>query len=202
MELTSSPQSLLWFWTLLIAVGIMRLSEMRISKRRQRALAAKGVPRVKEPHFLAMVTLHTGVLVGAGIEATVWQRPAVPVVTALALLGVLAANALRLWVIASMGPHWNVQIMDSMKLGVVTSGPFRFVRHPNYVAVFLELLALPLVHGAWVVALVGSALHVWVLYQRIRAEEAVLFSHPAYAQAMADVPRFFPRLRRRAVVTP
>jgi methyltransferase len=197
-----NPQSLLWFWTLLLAIGIMRLSEMRISKRRQRSLATKGIARVREPHFAAMVILHTSMLIGAGIEATVWQRPAIPVVTGIALLTVAAANALRMWVIATLGPHWNVQIMDSMKLGVVTDGPFRYVRHPNYVAVFFELLAVPLVHGAWVVALVGSALHVWVLYHRIRTEEAALFTHPAYVQAMTDVPRFIPRLRRRAVVTP
>jgi methyltransferase len=199
MELTSS---LVWFWTLLVAVGILRLSEMRVSKRRQRALAVKGIPRVKEPHFLAMVILHTSILVGAGVEATVWNRPAIPIVTVVALVAVAAANALRIWVIATMGPHWNVQIMNSLPLGVVTEGPFRFVRHPNYVAVFVELAALPLVHGAWVTAALGSAAHIWVLSQRIRAEEAVLLAHPTYRQAMAEVPRFFPRWRRRGVVTP
>lgn len=189
--------SLIWFWALLLAVGVMRLSEMLVSKRRQRALAARGVPRVKEPHFLAMVILHTGVLVGAGVEATWLHRPAIPALTVLALAVIVAANALRLWVIATLGPHWNVQIMNSVPLGVVTHGPFRFVRHPNYVAVFFELLALPLVHGAWITAVVGTALHVWVLFQRISAEEAVLLAHPAYQHAMGDVPRFVPRLRRR-----
>lgn len=199
MELTDTaplPFGLWAFWALLLGVGVMRLAEMRVSKRRQRAMAAQGIARVKEPHFLAMVVLHTGVLLGAGLEATWLHRPALLWLTVVALLIVVAASGLRLWVIATLGPHWNVQIMNSVSLGVVTAGPFRFVRHPNYVAVFLELLALPLVHGAWITALVGTALHVWVLAQRIRAEEAVLRAHPAYERAMAGVPRFVPSLRR------
>ena len=99
-----------------------------------------------------------------------------------------------MWVIATLGPHWNVQIMDSARLGVVTGGPFRFIRHPNYVAVFLELLALPLVHGAWLTALLGGACHVWVLAHRIRAEETALLAHASTGSVMGGKPRFFPRL--------
>jgi len=101
-------------------------------------------------------------------------------------------NALRWWVIATLGPHWNVQVMGSTKLGVVTSGPYRFVRHPNYVAVFVELAALPLVHGAWLTALAGSALHVLVLRRRIAAEESVLLADETYRRAMQAKPRFIP----------
>jgi methyltransferase len=84
--------------------------------------------------------------------------------------------------------------MDSLALGVVTGGPYRFVRHPNYVAVFVELAALPLVHGAYLTAILGATVHVWVLRQRIGAEEAVLHADPAYRTAMAAKPRFVPRL--------
>ena len=77
-------------------------------------------------------------------------------------------------------------------LGVVTGGPFRFIRHPNYLAVFLELLALPLVYGAWITAALGSAAHVWVLYHRIRIEEAALLAHADYRAAMGGKPRFLP----------
>lgn len=190
MELS---RSLAWFWALLVAVGAMRLGEMMISKRRQRRLAARGVARVKEPHFGAMVALHTAILLGAGIEATVWRRAANPWLTIAALVLVAGAIALRWWVITTLGPHWNVQIMDSAALDVVDGGPFRHVRHPNYVAVFVELLALPLVHGAWVTAIVGSLAHVWVLAHRVRAEEAALLSHPGYVARMGHKPRFLPR---------
>jgi methyltransferase len=68
------------------------------------------------------------------------------------------------------------------------------VRHPNYVAVFVELLALPLVHGAYVTALAGAAAHLWVLSHRIRAEEAVLMADESYRATMGPRPRFFPRV--------
>jgi methyltransferase len=84
--------------------------------------------------------------------------------------------------------------MDSARLGVVTSGPFRFVRHPNYAAVFTEMLALPLIHTAWITALVGSIAHAVVLSQRIAAEEQVLFANPEYRVAMTGKPRFLPGL--------
>src|SRR6185369_15280419 len=102
------------------------------------------------------------------------------------------ANLLRWWVIATMGAHWNVQVMGSTALGVVTGGPFRWVRHPNYVAVFVELGALPLVHGAFITAAAGAALHALVLRRRIALEEAILLADPRYREAMAGKPRFVP----------
>lgn len=186
--------TLITFTALLVAVGAARLFELRISRRRQAALRARGAALVPEPRFPVMVALHTSVLVGAGLEAWLAGRPPLPVLSAVALITVVAANALRIWVIATLGPHWNVRIVDSGALGVVTHGPFRFIRHPNYVAVFVELLALPLVHAAWLTAGLGTALHVWVLYHRIRAEEAVLLGNPAYRAEMQGKPRFVPRL--------
>jgi methyltransferase len=186
--------SLLLYWLLVAAVATMRVLELRVSRRRQRALRARGVPRVPEPHFAAMVTLHTSILAGSALEAGLGARP-VAAVTAVALLALAGATALRLWVIATLGPHWNVQVMDSAALGVVAWGPFRYIRHPNYLAVFLELAALPLVYGAWRTALLGTLAHVWVLYHRIRIEEAALLAHPDYRALMAAKPRFVPYLR-------
>jgi methyltransferase len=200
MELNPGPLSdllptLLPYSGLVLAVAGLRIFELGISRRRQRALRARGVAQVRERHFGAMVALHTAILVAALAEAWLVPRAPLPIVSPIALVLLIAANALRLWVIATLGPHWNVQIMDSAPLGVVTGGPFRFIRHPNYLAVFVELLALPLVHGAWLTALLGSAAHVWVLSQRIRAEESALLAHAGYRQAMGDKPRFLPRLR-------
>ena len=103
-----------------------------------------------------------------------------------------AVVRLRWWVIATLGPHWNVRVVRSMDLGVVTSGPYRFVRHPNYVAVFVELLALPLVHGAYLTSIAGALLHVAVLRRRITLEESVLMADPAYRRAFEGKPRFLP----------
>ena len=192
MELT---RSLTVFLVLLVLVGTARLVELSISRRRQRALRASGVAPVPEPHFRAMVSLHTAILIGAGLEAWLLRRQPLGLLSVVAVLVFLGANALRIWVIATLGRHWNVQIMDSTALGVVATGPFRFIRHPNYVAVFAELAALPLIHGAWLTALLGSAAHVWVLFHRVRTEEAALLAHPQYRALMGPKPRFFPRAR-------
>jgi methyltransferase len=177
---------------LLGAVGVWRLGEMRLSRAHQRALAARGLGRARDPVFPFMVALHTGVLVGAAIEVLAAPRPfSTPLVVG-ALAVFAAANLLRLWVIRTMAAHWNVNIVGSLALGVVTSGPFRWVRHPNYVAVFAELLALPLVGGAYITAVVGAALHVLVLARRIADEERVLMADATYQRVMGGKPRFFP----------
>jgi methyltransferase len=183
---------------LVALLAVTRLLELRVSRRHRQALLRSGARPVEERGFLGMVSLHVGVLVGAIVEPLV-TRPAVPLWLGLtAAAGVIGANLLRLAAIRSLGEHWNVRVIDSTELGVVTSGPYRFVRHPNYVAVFLELLLLPLVQGAWLTAALGSALHVFVLRRRILLEEAVLMAHPAYRATMGDKPRFLPRLWRAA----
>ncbi|HEX2711111.1 MAG TPA: isoprenylcysteine carboxylmethyltransferase family protein [Candidatus Acidoferrales bacterium] len=182
------------YFALLVAVGLGRLVEVRLSARNQRRLAAQGAVKVPEPHFPWMVLLHAGVLGSAALEVLLLRRP---LILALALpMGILfvLANALRWWVIASLAQHWNVQLMDSTRLGIVTSGPYRWIRHPNYVAVFVELIALPLVHTAWLTAVWASAVNLWVLRRRLALEERILSADPAYRATMAMKPRFLPRL--------
>jgi methyltransferase len=182
------------FLALLLLVALLRLAELRISKRHQQEMIARGAAKVEEPRFRWMVLLHTSVLVGAAIEVVVLKRPFIPWLAAPMFLVFLAANAVRWWVIRTLGEHWNVQVMDSMRLGVVTSGPFRYVRHPNYAAVFAEMLALPLIHTAWITAAVGAIAHMGVLAQRLSTEERVLFANPDYRAAMTGKPRFLPGL--------
>jgi methyltransferase len=179
---------------LLGAVGVGRLLEMRLSRRHQRHLQELGFPRERERGFALMVTLHTGVLVAAAVEVLWGRRPLIVALAVPALGAFLLANMLRWWVIRTMAAHWNVNVVNSLALGVVTDGPYRFVRHPNYVAVFVELLALPLVHTAWVTALGATALHAIVLRRRLALEESVLGADPTYRAQMGGKPRFVPRL--------
>jgi methyltransferase len=186
--------SVIAFLVLLAAVAALRLLELRISRRHQQQLVARGAAKIDEPRFRWMVLLHTAVLIGAALEVILLKRPFLPLLAAVMFAIFLAANAVRWWVIRTLGDHWNVQVMDSTRLGVVTSGPFRFVRHPNYAAVFAEMLALPLIHTAWIIALAGSLAHLAVLTQRLSTEERVLFANPDYRAAMAGKPRFLPGL--------
>lgn len=186
--------SVLAYLVLLAIVAVLRLYELRISRLHQREMAARGASKVAEPRFRWMVLLHTGVLIGAACEVVFLKRPLIPILAAVCFVVFVAANAVRWWVIRTLGEHWNVQVMNSTGLGVITSGPFRYVRHPNYAAVFVEMLVLPLMHTAWITALVGSTAHVLVLSQRLATEEKVLFSDAHYRDAMSGKPRFLPGL--------
>jgi methyltransferase len=184
------------FIALVVCVALLRLVELRISRRNQQYLAGRGARKARDPYFPAMVATHAAILTGAVVETTVLHRPFIPMLGPIALALFLLANAVRWWVIRTLARHWNVEVMDSSTLGVVASGPFRWVRHPNYAAVFAELAALPLIHSAWITAATGSAVHAWVLSRRIALEESVLHGHAEYVAVMAGKPRFLPHAGR------
>jgi len=186
--------SVILYLILLAVVGVTRLTELRISRRHQQAMAARGIEKRADPQFRWMVAFHAVVLSGAAIEVVVLHRPFIPKLAAPMALFFLCATALRWWVIRTMGAHWNVEVMASAPLGVITTGPFRWVRHPNYLAVFVELVALPLIHTAWITALAAAAGNAWVLRHRLSLEEPVLDANPAYRAAMAGKARFLPGL--------
>jgi methyltransferase len=179
---------------LLAATGTGRLAEMRLSRRNQKNLAEKGAARVSEPYFRWMVALHIGVLIGAGAEVIFEHRPLIPALAIPMATLFLLSNGLRWWVIRTLRGHWNIQVVDSARLGVVTNGPYRWIRHPNYLAVFVELIALPLIYAAWITALCAAVCHLWVLYERLAVEDPVLLANPAYRAAMSGKPRFLPRI--------
>ena len=121
-----------------------------------------------------MVVLHTGLLLGALVE--VWlRRPAfVPVLGWTMLALVLAAQALRWWCIVTLGRQWNTRVIVVPGLARITGGPYRHLSHPNYLAVVVEGAALPLVHSAWITALVFTLGNAVLLAVRIRVENLAL----------------------------
>jgi methyltransferase len=184
--------SVVLFLALLVCVGLTRLVELEISRQHQRELERRNIGRRSDPQYPWMVALHTGVLVAAGAEVVWLHRPFLPILAAPAAALFLLATALRWWTIGTLGAHWNVRVMDSAPLGVVASGPFRWVRHPNYLGVFVEMAAVPLIHTAWITALVAVGGNIWVLRNRLRVEEPMLEAHPQYRAAMAGKARFLP----------
>jgi methyltransferase len=182
------------YLALLVLVGLERLFELRISRRNQQKLEKQGVRKIAEPHFRWMVLTHGGVLACAAAEVMLLHRPLIPLLAiAMAALFVFA-NALRWWVIRTLAGHWNVEVMASSRVGVVTSGPYRWVRHPNYVAVVIELFSLPMIHTAWITALAGTLANLEILRRRLRVEEGVLMADPSYRSAMGEKPRFLPKV--------
>jgi len=189
MELAPSAVAYL---VLLLLVAALRIVELRVSRRHQQQMAAHGARKINDPKFRWMVLVHALVLLGSGCEVVFLKRPLIPMLASVTFLLFLAANVMRWWVIRTMGQHWNVQVVDSTQLGVVTSGPFRYVRHPNYAAVFVEMLALPMIHTAWITATLGAFAHIIVLMQRLSAEERVLLANAEYRATMGAKPRFLP----------
>jgi methyltransferase len=157
------------------ATAVERLVELVVSGRHARwAFASGGVER-GQGHFPAMVALHTGLLVACVLEVVMADRPFLPGLGWPALAAVLAAQGLRWWCVGALGRQWNTRVVVVPGLRLVSSGPYRVLRHPNYVAVAVEGVALPLVHTAWVTALVFSALNAILLLRfRIPTEERAL----------------------------
>lgn len=186
--------SLQAYWAFLALLGLERVLELVLSKRNARHAFARGGVEVGRGHYPFMVLFHTGFLAACALEPWLAGRP-FPGVAGLVALGVaLGAQALRYWAILTLGWRWNSRIIVVPGMAPVTGGPYRWVRHPNYVAVVLELAAVPLVHGAWVTALVFSLGNALLLRVRIRAEERALGE--LYAAAFARRPRFVPEVPR------
>ena len=174
------------------AVAVGRLIELRIAERHRRSLLARGGFEAGAGHYPWMVALHTAFLFACPLEVWLLDRPFLPVLAAAMLALLAAAVALRWWVIATLGERWTTRILILPGAPPVTGGPYRVLRHPNYLAVATEIAVLPLVHTAWVTALAFSVLNFWLLRVRIRAEEAALAGASDYEAVFAGRPRFLP----------
>ena len=145
--------SLTAFVVLVALVGLERVAELVVSTRNAAWSLAHGGVETGRGHYPVMVVLHTGFLVAMLVEAIV-RQPVVPGWLAWSmLLLVLAAQGLRWWCIATLGRRWNTRVIVVPGLPPVRTGPYRWLRHPNYVAVVVEGFALPLVHACWITAL-------------------------------------------------
>ncbi len=162
------------FVILVLLVGIERLVELVVSKRHLAWSAERGGQEYGAGHYPAMVLLHTGFLIGAVVEVLVAHRPFLAWLGWPMLAVVLAAQLLRWWCIRELGTYWNTRVVVIPGAPLVTSGPYRWTRHPNYLAVVAEGVALPLVHSAWITAVAFSVLNAWLLSVRIKTENAAL----------------------------
>lgn len=131
---------------LVLAVSIERLVELAVSKRNIAWSTARGGIEFGFGHYPFMVVLHSGLLIACVVEAT--HRTFIPLLGWSMLALVVAAQALRWWCITVLGPRWNTRVVVVPGLAPVRRGPYRWLRHPNYVAVVIEGFALPLVHSA------------------------------------------------------
>lgn len=174
LDSLTSLNSLTLYLLLLGLVVAERLAELITARRHTRWSVARGGREYGRGHYPAMVALHTALLVGCLVEPWAAARPFVPLLGWSALAVVVAAQGLRWWCVATLGQRWNTRVLVVPGQPLVERGPYRLLRHPNYVAVVAEGVALPLVHTAWMTALGFTVLNLLLLRVRIGCEDAAL----------------------------
>lgn len=164
--------------TALILLGValvaaQRLLELRVSRRNERRVRLRGAVEYGRSHYPAMVALHALWLVSTLAES-VLRGPEPPALWYVPLAAFLLVQPLRYWAILSLGESWNVRVLVVPGARRLRRGPYRYLPHPNYLVVAVEVAAFPLIFGAWTTALVFTVLNAAFLYVRVRAEERAL----------------------------
>lgn len=159
---------------------LQRLVELAIARRNHRALAARGAIEFGQRHYPALVALHAGWLLA--LLATI--DPQTPVSIPLLAVFVLLECG-RVWVVATLGSRWTTRIMVVPGAKRIRSGPYRYVNHPNYLIVCAEIAVVPMMFGAWSLAVIASVLNLVALRTRIRVENEALAE--VYGEVEAEV---------------
>ena len=154
-------------------VAAQRLLELVLARRNERRARARGAVERGRGHYPFIVALHTLWLVSTLVEG-ILRGPELPVLWPVPLALFLLVQPLRYWALFSLGESWNTKILVVPGARPVRRGPYRYLNHPNYVVVVVEILSFPLIFGAWVTALVFTVLNAAVLYVRIREENRAL----------------------------
>jgi methyltransferase len=155
-------------------VAAERVAELVVSQRNLATSKACGAIEFGAGHYPVMVVLHTALLASCVAEVLVLHRPFIPVLGWSMLAVAVAAQGLRWWCISTLGWQWNTRVIVVPGAPRVTGGPYRYLSHPNYVAVALEGIALPLVHSAWITALAFTVFNAALMIARIRVENSAL----------------------------
>jgi methyltransferase len=184
------------YWLVLLAFGTQRGLELLYSARNERLIRGRqpSAPQAARSIFKWIALVNLGLFTLPAVERRWRGHPPPPAIAAAGWIASVSALALRLSVVISLRASWTVRAVVPRDLRIVDRGPYRFIRHPNYVALGLEFLGLPLIGGAYASAVGLGLANAFLLRQRISEEDALLMAIPAYRERMADKPRFLPRL--------
>jgi methyltransferase len=180
-------------YIVLVAAAVLAATLERVhALGHERRLLEAGAEEVAPWVYGLMVPVYTVVFPAAVAEHVLLRRrPPVWFAAAMVVL-LVSAKGLKLWAIRSLGDLWTMRVILPRPLRVVTGGPYRYVRHPNYVAVLVEVIALPLAGGAWFTGAAAGGLFLALLGARVWTEERALLARPEYAAAMGERRRFVP----------
>ncbi|MFD2445792.1 isoprenylcysteine carboxyl methyltransferase family protein [Bacillus sp. CGMCC 1.16607] len=181
------------FLSFIAFIVVQRLVELKVASQNEKWMKAKGGIEFGQKHYYLMVGIHTLFFLSYLFEviyfqkniSTFWQI----------LLGLFIFTQLgRAWALMSLGRFWNTKIIVLPNAKVVMKGPYRFMKHPNYVVVTLEFLIIPLFYQAYLTAIVFSLLNLWILSIRIPIEERALRELTSYNQSFEPSRRFFSKI--------
>ncbi|OMC11018.1 hypothetical protein A5735_16710 [Mycolicibacter heraklionensis] len=162
------------YYLLVLAVGIERLAELVVAKRNARWAFANGGTEFGHRHYPAMVSIHFALLLSCIAEVWLLHRPFIPLLGWPMFAVAMLSQGLRWWCIGTLGRRWNTLVIVLPERSLVHGGPYRWIHHPNYVAVVFEGFSLPLIHTAWLTALWFSLANAAVLRERLRVENVAL----------------------------
>lgn len=162
------------YYLLVLAVALERVIELVVSTRNARWSLTQGAKEFGRAHYPVMVVIHTALLVGCLVEPWALHRPFIGWLGWPMLAVVAASQGLRWWCITTLGRRWNTRVIVLPRAPLVRGGPYRWLHHPNYVAVVAEGLALPLVHTAWLTAAIFTLANAALLRVRLRVENSAL----------------------------
>lgn len=167
------------FYFILILVVVQRLVELRIAKRNEKSMRARGAYEVGASHYPYMILLHVSFFISLIIEVMYIKSFSSPYYALIIVFLVL--QLLRVWCLTSLGTYWNTKVIILPGAKVVAKGPYAFIRHPNYLIVCLEIAVLPLIFQAYVTAICFTILNFIILSVRIPIEEKALKEATNYA---------------------
>lgn len=189
------------FVILLVALVVQRLVELRRCRRNTRRILARGGREHAAWQMPVMKGLHTAWFLAMVSEVFLLDRAFLPELAAVALVAVLVGQTLRISAIRTLGWRWTTRVLTVPGAPTIQDGVYRYVRHPNYLGVALEIAAVPMLHGAWLTAVVFSVANGLLMIARIRAEERALSEHNGYDRAFGGLRRFIPGPRLWARVS-
>lgn len=181
-------------WFIMIVI-LQRLTELMIAKSNENWMKERGAIEAGKEHYKYIVLVHILFLAVLIVEVKTMDRALSPIWPFLLLL-FLAAQAGRVWAITSLGRYWNTKIIVLPEAGLVPRGPYKYLKHPNYVIVAVEIAVIPLIFQAYFTSILFTLLNAAVLSVRIAAEERALFTHTDYQVEYSEKNRFLPKYNK------
>nr|WP_295971689.1 isoprenylcysteine carboxylmethyltransferase family protein [uncultured Bacillus sp.] len=161
------------FYAFLLLLFVQRMVELMIARQNEQWMKKRGAKEFGQKHYRFIVLIHSLLFLVYYLEVTIWHKELSPVWPLLLLLFAVT-QLVRIWIISSLGRFWNTKIIVLPDASLVKKGPYRFMKHPNYLVVTLEFLIIPLLFQAYYTAILFTLLNGFILAIRIPAEERVL----------------------------